>query len=104
MPDGAPLPGVANLRFPGCPTDALIKRLPDLALSVGSACSSAVPGPSHVLLAMGLDAERGGESLRLGLGRFTTAEEITAAAARMIHEIKRILAGDLPAADECQLL
>ena len=48
----------------------------DVAVSSGSACSSANPEPSHVLLAMGLDEDMARASLRFGLGRFTTAEEI----------------------------
>ena len=48
----------------------------DVAVSSGSACSSANPEPSHVLLAMGLDEDSARASLRFGLGRFTTAEEI----------------------------
>ena len=48
----------------------------DVAVSSGSACTSANPEPSHVLLAMGLDEDLARASLRFGLGRFTTAEEI----------------------------
>ena len=70
------LAGNLNLRFPGISAAALLKALPELALSRGSACSSAVPSPSPVLLAMGLTAEQAGQSLRIGLGRFTTAADI----------------------------
>ena len=48
----------------------------DVAVSSGAACTSADPEPSHVLLAMGLDEDMARASLRFGLGRFTTAEEI----------------------------
>ncbi len=48
----------------------------DVAVSSGAACTSANPEPSHVLLAMGRDEEMARASLRFGLGRFTTAEEI----------------------------
>ena len=48
----------------------------DLAVSSGAACTSANPEPSHVLLAMGLDDDLARASLRFGLGRFTTEEEV----------------------------
>ena len=54
----------------------------DVAVSSGSACSSTNPEPSHVLLAMGLAEDLARASLRFGLGRFTTAEEIDFAPAR----------------------
>jgi cysteine desulfurase len=47
-----------------------------VAVSSGAACTSAEPEPSHVLRAMGLDEDLSRASLRFGLGRFTTAEEI----------------------------
>ena len=54
----------------------------DVAVSSGSACSSTNPEPSHVLLAMGLSEDLARASLRFGLGRFTTAEEIDFAVLR----------------------
>ena len=52
----------------------------DVAVSSGSACSAANPEPSHVLRAMGVDEALARASLRFGLGRFTTAEEVDFAA------------------------
>jgi cysteine desulfurase len=58
-------------------------RMKDVACSSGSACSSANPEPSHVLRAIGLSDEDSVCSLRFGLGRFTTEEEIDYAAKRV---------------------
>jgi cysteine desulfurase len=62
----------------------------DIAVSTGSACTSARPEPSHVLRSLGLseDAVRG--SLRFGLGRFTTAEEIEFVIARAVEGVRRL--------------
>jgi cysteine desulfurase len=70
------LPGNLNISFPGVNGEALLMTMRDVAVSSGSACSSANPEPSHVLLAMGLGEELAHASLRFGLGRFTTAEEV----------------------------
>ena len=62
----------------------------DVAVSSGSACSSANPEPSHVLLAMGLDEDMARASLRFGLGRFTTAEEIDFAIEAVAGAVERL--------------
>ena len=77
------LPGNLNLRFPAVPASALMSALPEIAMSAGAACSSARPGPSPTLLALGLGAAEAAESVRLGLGRFTTAAEINKAVQRI---------------------
>ena len=64
--------------------------LPDIALSTGSACSSADPTPSHVLLALGRDEALTRASLRFGLGRRTTAEQVDRAAERVIDEAREL--------------
>jgi cysteine desulfurase len=58
-----------------------------LALSSGSACSSESPRPSHVLLALGLDEDQARASLRFGLSRFTTADEIDVAVERIVSGV-----------------
>ena len=75
-PPGDRLPGNLNLSFADVDGEALMMAMRDVAVSSGSACSSTNPEPSHVLLAMGLDEDMARASLRFGLGRFTTAEEI----------------------------
>ncbi|MCL2542891.1 MAG: cysteine desulfurase [Nocardioidaceae bacterium] len=82
---GAPggLPGIAHLSFPGCEGDSLLMLLDaqGIECSTGSACSAGVPQPSHVLLAMGRDAEDARSSLRFSLGHTTTEADVDAAVA-----------------------
>ena len=75
------LAGNLNLAFPGASAQALIAAMPDLCVSTGSACSSAEVEPSHVLRAMGLTDVEARSSLRLGLGRFTSAADVDFAVA-----------------------
>lgn len=70
------LPGNLNCTFPFVNGEALLMTMKDVAVSSGSACTSANPEPSHVLRAMGLSEDFTRASLRFGLGRFNTAEEI----------------------------
>ena len=74
------LPGNLNVRFAGVASDALMMGVRDVAVSSGSACTSASAEPSHVLLSIGLSKSEAHESIRFGLGRFTTAEEVERAA------------------------
>ncbi|MHA1571369.1 MAG: cysteine desulfurase family protein, partial [Alphaproteobacteria bacterium] len=62
---------------------AMLLELPELALSTGSACASGKSGPSHVLLAMGLDPQTVHASSRFGLGRDTTESDIDFTVARL---------------------
>jgi cysteine desulfurase len=84
------LPGNLNVRFLGVESSALILALPDVALSAGSACTSATPEPTHVLRALGLPAEEALASIRIGVGRFTTEAEIDRAAERIVAEVRRL--------------
>ncbi len=71
------LPHVTNLCFNNTPADMLLTSFhKTIALSSGSACTSALPEPSHVLKAMGLEDDAAKSSLRFGLSRFTTSDEI----------------------------
>jgi cysteine desulfurase len=84
------LPANLNVSFEGVAADALLAQLEDVALSTGSACSSARPEPSHVLAALGLPKERIRGALRIGLGRGTRDEHVERAAARIATEVRRL--------------
>lgn len=73
------VPGNLNLTLPWCALDVL-RTQPDLCVSTGSACSSAAIEPSTVLTAMGLVPEQAARTLRVGLGRFTSAADVDFAA------------------------
>lgn len=93
----ARLPGALNVSIGGVEGETLLLSLNDLALSTGSACTSASLEPSYVLRALGVPDARAHSSLRLSLGRFTTGEEVDYAAQRL-DECVRGLRGEQPAA------
>ena len=70
------VPGIVNVHFEGVAAEALMIVLEDVAISSGSACTSAEVKPSHVLLGLGLEEEEALSSVRFSFGRFTTTEEI----------------------------
>jgi cysteine desulfurase len=74
------LPGTAHLSFPGCEGDSLLMLLDarGIECSTGSACSAGVAQPSHVLIAMGADAQRARASLRFSLGHTSTGDDVQA--------------------------
>jgi cysteine desulfurase len=84
------LPGTSNLSFTGVDGNALLASLPDLAVSSGSACTSAHPEASPVLRAMGVRPRLAKASLRLSLGRFTTEIEVERATDRIVAEVTRL--------------
>ena len=84
------LPHNLNMSFAGVDSESLLMALHDVALSTGSACSSATVEPSYVLKALGTGDERAHSSIRIGLGRFNTEEEIEYAAARIVETVKRL--------------
>ncbi len=85
------LPGNLNLSFEGIEIEELLVTLrSQVAISAGSACASTGSGPSRVLLAMGVDPKEAAASMRLGLGRFTTEEEIDTAAAAIVEAVSSI--------------
>ena len=74
------IPGNLNIIFP-VPAIPLMAAMPDLCVSTGSACSSAEVEPSYVLRALGLSDDEAARTLRVGIGRFTSAADINAAIA-----------------------
>ncbi len=70
-----------NVSFPRVEGQSIMLALPELAVSSGSACTSAEPHPSHVLMGIGLTEDQARSSLRFGIGRFNTEDEIRAVAA-----------------------
>lgn len=84
------LPGNLNVSVAGIDGETLLISVPDLAASSGSACSSEDPQPSHVLAALGLDAEAARSSLRFGLGRFNTPEEVDLAVSLIAEAVERL--------------
>jgi cysteine desulfurase len=84
------LPGNLNISFGGVEGESLIVALDDVAVSTGSACTSAKQEPSHVLRALGLPAEQALGALRFGLGRGTTEDDIDHAATRVVEQVRRL--------------
>ena len=85
------LPHVTNLSFRCTEAEALLTGLSkEIALSSGSACTAASLEPSYVLKALGLDDEMAHSSLRFGLGRFTTKDEIDYVMETVSNAISRI--------------
>jgi cysteine desulfurase len=81
-------PHLLNVSFEGVEGESLRASLPELAVSSGSACSSATAEPSYVLRALGRDDEMANASLRFSIGRSTTASEIERAAALVIQQVQ----------------
>lgn len=86
------LPGNLNLSIARVDGETLLTTTQDIALSSASACSSATPTPSHVLRGLGLDDEAVRGSIRFGLGRFNTAEEVEFAITRIAENVANLRA------------
>jgi cysteine desulfurase len=86
------LPNNLNVSFERVEGEALLMALRDVAVSSGSACSSGRREASHVLRAIGVSTQLAHASLRFGLGRWTTREEIEFAAGRVAKEVARLRA------------
>jgi cysteine desulfurase len=85
------LPHNVNVSFENVQSKALIQEVNSkLAISTGSACTTLNVEPSHVILALGLGAERAHTAIRLGLGRFNKDEEIVYSAQYIVEEVKRL--------------
>lgn len=83
-------PGCVNLSFAFVEGESLLMALKDIALSSGSACTSASLEPSYVLRAVGADEDLAHSSIRFGIGRFTTEAEIDYTAEKCIEHVSRL--------------
>jgi cysteine desulfurase len=86
------LPGTLNISFAYVEGESLLMGLKEIAVSSGSACTSASLEPSYVLRAMGLNDELAHSSLRITIGRFTTREEVDYVVDRIRENVERLRA------------
>jgi cysteine desulfurase len=84
------LPGTLNLSFAYVEGEALLMSMKDVAVSSGSACTSASLEPSYVLKALGVDDELAHSSIRFGLGRFNTVEEVDYVVKEVVRTVTRL--------------
>jgi cysteine desulfurase len=84
------LPGNLNVSFSGVEGEALLVSMKDVAVSSGSACNSASLEPSHVLTAIGVPPDLAHASIRFGVGRWTTEEEIDYASDLAVQAVQRL--------------
>ena len=82
------IPGNLNLSFPILKGQSIVTSISKIAISSGSACTSSSPKPSHVLSNIGQDKKTSNSSIRIGIGRFNTKDEILIAAEDIINSIK----------------
>ena len=80
--------GNLNISFPNLRGQSIVTSLSKIAVSSGSACTSSIPKPSHVLLNIGLSKKHIQSSIRIGIGRFNTKNEILIAANNIIEAVK----------------
>jgi cysteine desulfurase len=84
------LPGNLNLSFAFVEGEGLMMAIKDVAVSSGSACTSASLEPSYVLRSMGLDEDMAHSSIRFGLGRFNTEEEVDYVAQLVVKKVTKL--------------
>ncbi len=84
------LPGNLNVSFAYVEGESLLMGISDIAVSSGSACTSATLEPSYVIRALGINEELAHSSIRFGIGRFNTAEEVDYVSERVSKEVKRL--------------
>ncbi len=84
------VPGIVNISFAFVEGESLIMALRDLAVSSGSACTSASLEPSYVLRALGLNDEMAHSSIRFSIGRYTTEQDIDDAIAKVRHAVEKL--------------
>ena len=84
------LPGNLNMSFAYVEGESLLMGINDVAVSSGSACTSASLEPSYVLKALGVGEDLAHTSIRFGIGRFNTEEEVDYVANRVIETVRRL--------------
>ena len=84
------LAGNLNMSFLGINNEAVIAAVPEIAISSGAACTTSILGPSYVLLALGLSKNEAYSSLRFGIGRFNTEEDIKIAVKSINNCMKKL--------------
>ena len=84
------IPGNLNISFAYVEGESLMMGIKNLAVSSGSACTSASLEPSYVLRALGVDEELAHTSLRIGLGRFTTEHEVDTAVEELVRHVNKL--------------
>ena len=84
------LPGLSNISFNYVEGEGLMMAIPDIAVSSGSACTSASLEPSYVLKALGLSDELAHSSIRFGIGRFTTEKEVDYVVQSMVKGVQKL--------------
>jgi cysteine desulfurase len=84
------LPGNLNVSFAYVEGESLLMGIHDVAVSSGSACTSATLEPSYVIRALGVSEELAHSSIRFGLGRFNTEEEVDFVTDRVVREVSRL--------------
>jgi cysteine desulfurase len=84
------LPNNLNLSFPGIKSEAIMMEMKEVSVSSASACTTAVPRPSHVLQAIGLSDGLARSSIRFGLGRFNTGEEVEYVAQKLGEVVDKL--------------
>jgi cysteine desulfurase len=90
MEPGRRLPGNLNVSFAGVDGEALMLSMREVAVSSGSACTSASLEPSYVLRALGVPDDLARSSIRFGVGRFTTEEEIDFVVGRVAERVRAL--------------
>ncbi len=84
------IPGILSVTLPGIESESLMLGMPEIAVSSGSACTSAELEPSHVLMGMGLSKGEANCTVRFGVGRTTTTAEIAFTVERVASAVERI--------------
>ena len=83
-----------NLLIKGADANAVMSAMPNVCVSSGSACQSAVPAPSHVLIEMGLDRTSASESIRFSFGKYTSKDEVAKAVRELSGAVKYVRSVD----------